>query len=133
MMNEFEAPIAVLKRAFPLKELPRVGWIMEGATRSEADSIGAHSYMVVLTSLLLTRQLEKSFGPFEREKVLTMATLHDLAECVTGDIDSGLKRRIAAKLNQRGIIEQIEQEALSALVADISDSDSLLKNFAGVC
>jgi len=87
MDNSLLTLVRLLKRALPLKELPRTGWIMEGATRSDSDSVAAHSYCVALASYLTDRELNRvqTFAPIRWERVLAMATLHDLAESVTGD------------------------------------------------
>ena len=41
--------LVLYKRALPLKELPRTGWLTKGCIRSECDFIAAHSYVLART------------------------------------------------------------------------------------
>ena len=129
MDKKLTAILQVLKRAIPLKELPRIGWIFEGAARSETDSVAAHSHLVTLISLLVVKQVGNKFGPISLERVLAMATLHDLSECVTGDLESGFKRRLESKPDQKRLLDQLEQEAFADLVGDISTPNELTELF----
>jgi len=86
------AVFKLFKRAVALKELPRTGAIIEGVTRSEADTIAAHSWAVSLLSVVVATHLSKQFPGIDIGRVAIMAILHDLTECITGDLPSGLKR-----------------------------------------
>jgi 5'-deoxynucleotidase YfbR-like HD superfamily hydrolase len=127
MDNSLLTIVRLLKRALPLKELPRTGWIMEGATRSDSDSVAAHSYCVALVSYLTARELNQvqGFSPIRWERVLAMATLHDLAESVTGELATGFKRRIAATPGRQTLIDDLEHEVLAYLLQDLQGGEEL--------
>lgn len=61
-----------------LKDVPRTGWVRCGVT--DAESVAAHSWGVALLAALLCPP------GLDREKVLLMAVLHDLAEVRVGDL-----------------------------------------------
>lgn len=68
----------LLAEAMRLKALDRAGWKRVGVDRPE--SVAAHSWGVALAALL------RCPPELNREKVLIMALLHDLAEVRIGDI-----------------------------------------------
>lgn len=73
-----EPLLDVLLEALGLKALPRTGWGRRGVPHPE--SVAAHSWGVAwLTLVLLPPELD-------RERALTYAVLHDLAEVRTGDL-----------------------------------------------
>lgn len=127
MHNSLLTIVCLLKRALPLKELPRTGWIMEGASRSDSDSVAAHSYCVALVSYLTARELnqDQSFAPIRWERVLAMATLHDLAESVTGELATGFKLRIAATPGRETLVDDLEHEVVDYLFQDLQGGDEL--------
>jgi len=97
MPNEEEIKnlISILRWTFPLKNLPRTGWIHEGATRESSDSIAAHSHSVSVITLFVVHILKKYTEiNLDIEKALTLSILHDLAESVTGEIPTGIKKRL---------------------------------------
>ena len=69
---------ALLHAALALKALDRAGWKRVGIVRPE--SVAAHSWGVTFAALL------RCPPTLDREKVLIMALLHDLAEATVGDI-----------------------------------------------
>ena len=117
---------AILKRALPLKELPRTGWIMEGAPRNDSDSVAAHSYSVSLISLLVVQQLLPTHHSLSMERVLRMAVLHDLGESITGEIAAGFKRRVAATPGRESMLDEIELEVFSTLLDGVHDQPALV-------
>lgn len=68
----------LVEAAFRLKELDRAGWLRVGVARPE--SVAAHSWGVAFLALL------RCPTELDRGRVLAMALLHDLAECVVGDL-----------------------------------------------
>lgn len=68
----------LLKEAMALKDLARAGWRRVGVAAPE--SVAAHSWGVAFAALL------RCPPHLNREKVLIMAILHDLAEVRVGDI-----------------------------------------------
>lgn len=69
---------ALLAESIGLKHVIRAGWLRVGVPHPE--SVAAHSFGVALAALILCPP------ELNREKVLIMALLHDLAEVRVGDI-----------------------------------------------
>ncbi len=68
----------LLAEATQLKHIDRAGWLRLGITHPE--SVAAHSFGVAFSAMLLCPP------GLDRERVLMMALLHDLAEARVGDI-----------------------------------------------
>lgn len=98
--------LALLLEATRLKELDRAGWLRVGVTRPE--SVAAHSWGISLLALVLCPP------QLNRERVLTLAALHDLPELRVGDLTphDGVSREEKARR---------EDEAARALLADHPD------------
>ncbi len=99
-----------LSLALQLKELTRSGWVRCGVTGPE--SVAAHSWGVAWLVLL--------FCPpeLDREKALALATVHDLAEVVVGDLtphDPVSSQEKACR----------EREAMKTLAADLPRGDEI--------
>jgi putative hydrolase of HD superfamily len=75
--------------------------------RQENDA--EHSWMVAITCLLALPYLEKEFKKkLNREKILSMALIHDLAETVTGDTKTwDDKARVNKEEKERMAINQL--------------------------
>jgi len=81
-MDSFEdRVIAFFETIHPLDRIPRAGYVVRGVPHPE--SVAAHSHFVSLLALLF---LEEHAEGYDREKVLTMALIHDLAEAKLMDI-----------------------------------------------
>lgn len=65
----------------PLDRVPRAGYVLRGVP--EPESVAAHSHFVALLTLLVC---DACPGQFDRDKALTMAIMHDLAEARLMDI-----------------------------------------------
>jgi putative hydrolase of HD superfamily len=93
----------LLKEAISLKDLARAGWRRVGVPAPE--SVAAHSWGVAFAALL------RCPPHLNREKVLIMALLHDLAEVRVGDITpyDGISK--AEK-------HQLEHAAMAELLVD---------------
>ncbi|GEM_PF-66447 len=61
-----------------LKEVRRAGWVRFGV--KDAESVADHSWGVALLALLLAPP------DLDRQRLLSLATVHDLAEAIIGDI-----------------------------------------------
>lgn len=72
------SPAELALEAFALKHLARAGWLRVGVAAPE--SVAAHSWGMALLALLTCP------AHLDRERVLAMCVLHDLAEVVVGDI-----------------------------------------------
>lgn len=125
MDESLKAIIQLYKRLHPLKELPRTGWILEGAPRHESDSVAAHSHLVVIVGYLTARALgsRPAFPSLNMEKVLSMAALHDIAESVTGELPSVFKRFLSRE--QRDLFDELEKKALNVILADVPGKDDI--------
>ncbi|KAH9280454.1 HD domain-containing protein 2 [Echinococcus granulosus] len=62
-----------------IKRTVRAGWTRHGV--NEPENVADHMYRMALLSALLP-----STEDFKPDKVMKMAIIHDLAECVVGDI-----------------------------------------------
>ncbi len=91
MPSKLERELNFLLQANQLKTTPRTGWAVRGV--SAFESVADHSFGVALTALALSELVNREL---DREKILTMAILHDLAESVTGDLSLGGSRLLPA-------------------------------------
>jgi len=102
-------PIEFLATVNTLKRIPRSGWITHGVSLQDVESVADHTFSTCVISLLLA-DLEHSRGVrVNAERVLRIATLHDLAEALTFDIS----RSYLTYLGKRGsaIKNEIESSA----------------------
>lgn len=65
----------------PLDRIPRAGYVLRGVP--EPESVSAHSHFVALLALLFVEQFP---GTYNRDRLLAMALVHDLAESRLMDI-----------------------------------------------
>jgi putative hydrolase of HD superfamily len=121
----------MLLAANDLKVTPRSGWVLRGVP--EAESVADHSYGVAVLALALAAAIEAE-GPagalgapgddamaFDRGALLSMALLHDLAECRVGDLPRPARRYFA-----EGAKHAAEEAALADLLGDLPGSGELL-------
>ncbi|MBP8128017.1 MAG: HD domain-containing protein [Candidatus Hydrogenedentes bacterium] len=73
--------VELLEHLHPLDRVARAGYVLRGVT--EPESVAAHSHFVSLMALLFVEQYP---GRWDRERVLAMALVHDLAEARLMDI-----------------------------------------------
>lgn len=71
---------AFISQVGRLKNVPRTGWLDRGVPLGEAESVADHSFRVALMAWLLAGD------GLDRDRVLKLALLHDLAEAATGDL-----------------------------------------------
>ena len=125
--------IKIYKKIYPLKEMPRTGWIREGLPRTNSDTIASHSYMVVLISDLVCTglKLEDAFKNLDHLKINRIALYHDIAESVTGDIDVYFKRTFLNNQRSKEMISHFEQVAVAYLSKSTSGITSSIKGLLG--
>lgn len=70
--------LALVAQALPLKHVDRAGWLRVGVQAPE--SVAAHSWGMALLALA------QCPPDLDRERVLALCILHDIAEAVVGDI-----------------------------------------------
>jgi putative hydrolases of HD superfamily len=104
-----------------LKTTPRTGWVRHGVPRYE--SVADHSWRVAAMSLLLLGRKDDDFDVIS--KCIPMALMHDVAECIIGDIPPDDNVSAQDKLRMENLamndITQLLFEATSN--ADSSDPD----------
>jgi putative hydrolase of HD superfamily len=98
--------------ALRLKDEPRRGWVLRGVEGPE--SVADHSWGTALLCLLFAEAAGVDLG-----EALAIATLHDLAEAVTGDV--------AARSDVRLREVSLEDKA----VREVAAIDELLAGFDG--
>jgi putative hydrolase of HD superfamily len=103
--------IDALLEAVRLKSLPRAGWLRVGV--SGPESVAGHTWGVALGVLLFLPE------DLDRERALTYAMVHDLAEVRTGDITP---HDGVAPVDKAAA----EHEAMVGLCATLPRGDALL-------
>jgi len=92
-----------------LKQLFRQGWLQHGVPEASCESVADHAFGVVLLALFL---VDEYFPELDRNKVLLMAILHDLAEAYVGDLTPADDVTPAEK-------HQRENDALERITKDL--------------
>lgn len=90
-----------------LKRTARTGWVQRGVP--SAENVAAHSYGVVFTAMVLCQFI--SSERLNLERVLAMATLHDLPESVTTDIPTPAWRYLPVDVK-----ESVERGAMTEIL-----------------
>jgi len=109
MSREEDGLLDLLLAGNRLKALQRQGWSLRGVPVPE--SVAEHSHQVTLVALLLLDVCEVEL---DREKALTIALLHDLAEALVTDIPEP-----AVRLLGRQVKRQAEEKALKSLLGGL--------------
>jgi len=90
--------------------------------RSLSENVASHSYYVALYSLILSKILIQLGEKVNVEKVLTRALLHDIEECVAGDVLKNVKADPEMKKAYNKIAELSAKSVLSPLPPGIKNS-----------
>ena len=93
-----------------LKELPRAGYHFLG---SGSENVAEHSFMTALIAFAISR-IEPEV---DKEKVISMALLHDLGEARTGDLNYVQQKYVAIN----------EKKVLSDLTSDLTFGEDIAK------
>lgn len=111
---DIDAVLTLLRSADLLEALPRTGYLYSRVPQPE--SVAAHSYGVCLVALVLVDLILKRPDPpeIDRALVLEMAILHDMAEALTTDIPSPIKRFMGREHVKAG-----ERRALEVMVRGV--------------
>ncbi len=88
--------------ALDLKNVMRQGWI-EKAGIARPESVADHSY----ATSIITMALADADGRLDAGRAIRMALLHDLAECITGDITPGRMSRDEKDALERKAMDSI--------------------------
>ncbi len=86
----------LIECVFSLKNLVRTGWMQRGVPPSIGESVADHSFEASVIAGILACELEKRGVRVDVLKPMCIALLHDLPECLTGDIPY-YTRRVTAK------------------------------------
>lgn len=108
-----------------LKQLPRTGWGIRGV--HQVESVAAHSLGVNVWCLwLAARHEQQTSESVDRGRLLSLATLHDLAEASMGDLVPQQKQILfgADPVQQKEGIRLAEERFWRALY-DAKDTDAL--------
>jgi putative hydrolase of HD superfamily len=117
MMTDSEAAglIRLVHLAGHLKRTKRTGWVDRGMPPDEVESVADHSFRVALIAWLAAA----GDPTLNRDRVLVLALIHDLAEALTGDLTpyESAEAGDVAFLNQRHIRSAERVEAKKAAEA----------------
>jgi len=105
-----------------LKRIPRMGWAMRGVPHVE--SVAEHSHAMTIVALVLADLLNASGTlaiPLNLEKVLAIATLHDLAEARLTDLPASAQRLISDAIKS-----QAEATAIRDLLGALPSAGRLV-------
>jgi putative hydrolase of HD superfamily len=75
----------LLEKLGNLKEIPRTGWLFAGVPLDEVEDVAQHSFEVATIALFLLDELGRGGAELNRERVLTMALVHDWPEALVAD------------------------------------------------
>ncbi|HYH12619.1 MAG TPA: HD domain-containing protein [Thermomicrobiales bacterium] len=78
-MSSPDDMVRLFRQLLALKSTPRTGWLDRGMPPGETESIADHILMATLIGWLAAD------ASLDRDRVLKLALVHDLAEAITGD------------------------------------------------
>lgn len=113
--------IATLIELQRLKRLDRTGWVLRGLPNG-TESVGAHSFGVAVTAMLLADELLDQGVTLDVEKVLRIALLHDWAESRVGDMPRTASLYFGADTRRNA-----ESAALADIVSQLKASSRYLE------
>lgn len=116
MTTNVGALLDTLIHANRLKWLPRSGWQLRGVDQPE--SIADHTYGVTFIAMLLA---DLGAPSVDRERVLRIALLHDLAESLVTDLPATLARFLPPEVKHAA-----ERAALTEILAALDAPDEYL-------
>ena len=99
--------IDFIHEAGVLKNTRRTGWQWRGIQNCE--SLADHSYRVVLLSMVLADALVEKGEKLNMEKLLRMATLHEICEARIGDIPFPAVKYIGKKVKKAAEAEAVRE------------------------
>src|SRR5262245_15977163 len=101
-----------------LKRLDRTGWTLRGLPNG-TESVGAHSFGVACTAMLLADELIRQGVEINIEKVIRISLLHDWAETRIGDMPRTAKTYFGADVTRK-----VETAAFVDIVGTLSDGSN---------
>lgn len=112
-----EDVIALYLQIIKLKQEVRQGWLKTGITNPE--SVAEHSFGTAVLAILLQQD------GLDTNRVVALALVHDLLECITGDIiwETGIAEDLIIKQKK----QQEEQKALVKIEQYLAENHYLLQ------
>lgn len=104
------------------KRLSRSGWVREKI--KDPESVAEHSFRVGVLAMVLS---DKFGYTLNKEKLIKMALLHDLAEVITGDII--VERWDIVDVDKRKEKERQEKEGIKKIFDKIGQGDEYASIF----
>lgn len=111
-----------LEKVGASKRLLRSGWLREKVKNSE--SVVEHSFRVGVLAMVLSKPADEKL---DKNKLIKMALLHDLAEVITGDII--VERWSILDLKKRDEKEQKEKENIVKFFNKIGEGEEYVAIF----
>lgn len=112
-MSEMLSTLVELQR---LKRLERTGWTLRGLPNG-TESVGAHSFGVAVTAMMIADEVRKEGVEIDVEKVIRIALLHDWAEARVGDMPKTGTMYFGAQIRR-----QAELRAFNDLVGSLTSA-----------
>ena len=113
--------LATLIELQRLKRLERTGWTLRGLPNG-TESVGAHSFGVSVTAMILADKIKTRGLDLDLERVLKMALLHDWAETRVGDMP-----RTATNYFDADTRKTAETRAFADVVANLDGAQFIYK------
>ena len=104
------------------KRLLRSGWVREEI--SDPESVAEHSFRVGVLAMVISDKLNSNL---DKNKLIKMALLHDLAEVITGD--AVIDRWDVIDLKKRDERESIEERGIKKIFDKINQDDEFVSIF----
>ena len=104
------------------KRLLRSGWVRENV--KDPESVAEHSFRVGVLAMVLADQIGNNL---DKNKLIKMALLHDLAESITGD--TVIDRWDVIDIKKRDEREIIEEKGIKKIFASIDQKDEYVAIF----
>jgi len=98
-----------------LKEIKRSGWIERGVVN--AESVSDHSFMTTLLCMVIPKK------GIDKEKVIKMSLIHDLAESEIGDIITKEHWEQGGTITRSEKFEK-EERAMKNITSNLSESEA---------
>ena len=99
-----------------LKRLDRTGWTLRGLPNG-TESVGAHSFGVACTAMLLADELIRQGVDVNVERVIRISLLHDWAETRVGDMPRTAKMYFGTEVSRKA-----ETAAFADIVSPLNDA-----------
>lgn len=116
----------VFEEAYGIKSEPRVGWVNRGLANRE--TVAAHMYGAFLIGLFLLPSHGTMDEPYDKNRVLRMLLIHDLAEARFGDKLPSQKSE-ATKADERAYFESLRFSGTYEPLADLKEVYELWVEF----